>query len=73
MASVHTVSSARRAMVLTLAIAIAAGAAYPAGASARWTNDASETGQQGDLVNRPGCWLQGERDNRLLCEMAGTQ
>lgn len=63
-------SSLKRAIAIAV---IAAGAASPSWAAPNRSNDASETGQQGDLVNRPGCWTATGYDSRVPCEFVGER
>ena len=76
MTSRQSVSCAKHAIAIGLAAALVAAAALaasavsPAGAATRWANDASETGRQSDLVNRPGCWVETRNENRFPCDVA---
>jgi hypothetical protein len=59
-----------RATAIAVAATVATGATdYWAGASTQ--TDASVTGRQKELVNRPGCWTGSGYDVRLLCGMDG--
>jgi hypothetical protein len=64
-------ASFKRAIAIGIAAAIAAGTAGPCWAAVTPSNNAAETGWQGELVNKPGCWTEGGYDNRFPCEMAG--
>jgi len=64
-------SCLRHALALAIAATIAAATADVGGAAARPPANASETGRQGDLVNRLGCWSEGATENRYACELAG--
>ena len=64
-------SCLRHALALAIAAMIAAATAGVGGAAARPPANASETGRQGDLVNRPACWSEGGDENRYSCELAG--
>jgi hypothetical protein len=45
----------------------AVSAASPAWALAGRSRTPTETGQQGDLVNQPGCWIESGYDGRFPC------
>jgi hypothetical protein len=71
-----TTVTTRRAFSLRHAAAIGIAAAIMAGTASAWSvasppAHASETGWQGELVNRPGCWTEGGYDNRYPCQAAG--
>jgi hypothetical protein len=64
-------SCLRHALAAAIAATIAAATVGVGGAAVRPPANASETGRQGDLVNRPGCWSEGGTENRYACELAG--
>lgn len=66
-------SSLRHATALGIAATIAAATASPCWAAASPPTHATETGWQGELVNRPGCWTEGGYDGRYSCDMAGRR
>jgi hypothetical protein len=70
--STRRASSLRQAAAIGIAAMIAAGAASPCRAAASPPN-ATETGWQNDLVNRPGCWTEGGYDGRYSCDIAGRR
>jgi hypothetical protein len=57
------------AITIGIAAAIAADTAGPCWTAVFPSNNAAETGWQGELVNRPGCWI--ESHNRFHWKMAG--
>lgn len=65
--------SLQHAIALAVAAAIAAGTAGACRAATHPPAFASETGWQDELVNRPGCWSEGEYDHRDACEAAGRR
>jgi hypothetical protein len=70
--SARRASSLQHAIAFGLAAVIALGTAGACRAAAHPAN-ASETGWQGELVNRPGCWSAGGDDIRYACEAAGRR
>jgi len=50
---------------------VAIGAAGPCLASTRPPANASETGWQGELVNRPGCWSEDRYSRNFDCRPVG--
>jgi len=54
-----------RAIAIGIAATIAAGTAGPCWAAVIPSNNSGETGWQGELVNRPGCWTG---ENRFPCD-----
>jgi hypothetical protein len=63
----------RHAIALGIAAAIAGGIADACRAAAHPPANVSETGWQGELVNRPGCWSPAGHDNPHTCEAAGLR
>jgi hypothetical protein len=61
-------TSTRSFLKCAIAMGIcAASAASPAWALAGRSRTPTETGQHGDLVNRPGCWIESGYDGRFPC------
>ncbi len=64
-------ASSFTAIAIGIVAAIGAAAASPSWAATGRSANASETGRQTDLVNRPGCWTESGYDGRFPCELAG--
>lgn len=71
--SARRASSLRHAAAMVIAAAIAAGAASPCRAASSPPINATETGWQNELVNRPGCWAESGYDTRYSCDVAGRR
>jgi hypothetical protein len=71
--SARRASSLRHATAMIIAAAIAAGTASPCWAATSPPANATETGWQNELVNRPGCWTEGGYDTRYSCDIAGRR
>jgi hypothetical protein len=65
-------SSWARATAIAVAATVAAGATDGYWAGVRTQTDASVTGRQKELVNRPGCWTESGYDLRSLCGVDGA-
>jgi hypothetical protein len=63
-------ASFKCAIAINIAAAIGVGTARPCWAAVL-SNNTAETGWQSELVNRPGCWIEGGYDNRFPCRTAG--
>jgi hypothetical protein len=70
--SVRPATSLQHAIAFGIAAVIALGTASACRAATHPAN-ASETGWQGELVNRPGCWSAASYDVRYACEAAGLR
>ena len=71
--SVRRASFLRHAIALGIAASIVIGIADACRAAAHPPANVSETGWQGELVNRPGCWGLASADNPHSCEAAGLR
>jgi hypothetical protein len=64
-------ASFTRAIAIGIAATIAADTAGPCWTAVVPSNNPAETGWQGELMNRPGCWI--EADDRFPCEMTSRR
>jgi hypothetical protein len=71
--SVRRASFLRQAIALAIAAAIIIVIADAGHAAGHPPGNASETGWQSELVNRPGCWNLASTDNPHSCEAAGLR
>jgi hypothetical protein len=69
--SARPATSLQHAIAFGIAAVIALGTAGACRAAAHPPANPSETGWQGELVNRPGCWSAGGYDIRYACEASG--
>jgi hypothetical protein len=61
------VSASKHALTIGIAAAILASAVPTIWTVPSRTDNASVTGRQGDLVNRPGCWTENGYEREFPC------
>jgi hypothetical protein len=63
------VSTSKHALMSGIAAAILAATAPVIWTVPSRTDNATVTGRQGDLVNRPGCWTENDYDREVPCSV----
>jgi hypothetical protein len=61
------VSASKHALMTAIAAAILAGTVPTIWSVPSRTDNATVTGHQGELVNRPGCWTENGYDREFPC------
>ena len=62
-------SASKRALMVGIAVVTLASTAPTIWTVPNRTDNASVTGYQGDLVNRPGCWTENGYDREVPCDI----